>query len=208
MVLALDTNTYAVETKNFYQTKTKKTQILVGGSLRKDSNRIVHLKTKDFGQSKRWPTYTISRDGKIYQHFDPQFYSDYMGVKEIDKKAISVELENMGWVYFNNNRECFVNWIEEECDGTLSGEQCWKNYRYWEKYTNEQHASLAQLCLYLMKEFDIKKDAVGHNSLETEIDLSTFEGIVCKSNYDTDYTDLNPFFDFNKFLKMMNISFE
>jgi hypothetical protein len=208
VVLSLDKDTYALEAKNYHETKTKKTQILIGGSLRKESNHILHLKNKDFGLSKRWPTYTITRNGKIHQHFDPSFYSDYMNVKEIDKKSVSIVLENMGWVYYDANKEYFVNWIDEECNDKLIGEQPWKNYRYWEKYTSAQYTSLVSLCEYLTKELDIKMDAIGHNTFETEKDLATFQGIVTKSNYDSDYTDLNPLFDFNKFLKLLNISID
>lgn len=206
MVLSLDKDTYKLESKNFYSVKNKKTQILIGGSLRKDSNGILHLLKKDFGYTKRWPTFTITREGVIYQHFDPSCYSDYMSVKDIDKKSISIVLENMGMVSYNYERECFLNWANEECDGDLINEKLWKNYRYWETYTNIQYESLAALCLYLIKEFDMKLDAIGHNVFETEIDLTTFQGILTRSNYDAEYTDVNPLFDFQKFLKLLNIS--
>lgn len=208
MVLALDKQTYAVDSKNYYSVKTKKTQIILGGSLRSESNHIIHLKKKDFGMSKRWPTFTITREGKIYQHFDPTFYSDFIGNKEVDKKAISIVLENMGWLNYDVNRDKFVNWINEECidDEKIIGQQLWKNYRYWEKYTSNQYESLVWLCNYLINEHGITLDAIGHNVLETEIDLVNFQGILTKSNFDSEYTDLNPMFNWNKFLKILNIS--
>lgn len=210
IVLSLDKDTYAVNTKNYYAVKTKKTQIIIGGSLRSDNNHITHLKIKDFGQTKRWPTFSISREGKIYQHYDPAYYSDYMNVREIDKKAVSIVLENMGMLMYDANKEKFVNWINEEVSDAEKqvGEQLWKNCRYWEKYTTAQCEALVKLCNYLMKELDIKVDAIGHNVLETEIDINQFQGIVTRSNYDSEYTDLNPMFNWNKFLKMMNISIE
>lgn len=210
MVLALDKETYALDTKNYHPTKTKKTQIILGGSLRSESNHITHLKIKDFGQTKKWPTYTITREGKIYQHYNPTFFSEYMGIKEVDKKSVSIVLENMGMLVYDTNKEKFINWINEEVNDAekLVGEQLWKNYRYWEKYLPVQYESLAGLCNYLVKELDIKLDAIGHNVLETEIDLNTFQGIVTRSNYDSEFTDLNPMFNWNKFLKMLNISID
>lgn len=209
MVMALDKDTYAVETKNYHMTKHKKEQIILGGSLRKGSNHILHLQTKDFGMTKRWPTFSITREGKIYQHFDPVYYSDFMGNRELDKKSISIVLENMGMLFYDGGKECFVNWISEECaDSKLIGEKLWKNYRYWERYFDAQYESLVSLCLYLMKEHDITLDAIGHNVMETEIDMMSFKGIATRSNYDSEYTDLNPLFDWSKFLKMLNISVE
>jgi hypothetical protein len=209
MILSLDKDTYAINAKNYHGTKFKKTQIILGGSLRKESNHILHLKHKDFGLSKRWPTFTITREGKIFQHYDPNFYSDFMNVKDIDKKSISVVLENMGMLYYDANKESFVNWIDEECnDDKLIGDKLWKNSRYWEKYTDAQYDSLVWICNSLIKEYEIKLDAIGHNVLETEIDLTNFQGILTKSNYDSDYTDLNPMFDWSKFLKMLNISID
>lgn len=208
MVLAFDKETYALETKNYHAVKTKKSQIIIGGSLRSESNHIAHLKIKDFGLTKKWPTYTITREGKIYQHYDPVFFSEYMGIREIDKKAVSIVLENMGNLVYDANKEKFINWINEEVNDAekLVGEQLWKNYRYWEKYTAPQCESLVGLCNYLLKELNIKLDAIGHNVLETEIDLGSFQGILTRSNFDSEYTDLNPMFNWNKFLKMMNIS--
>jgi len=210
MVLALDKETHALEGKNYHAIKTKKTQIIIGGSLRSESNHIAHLKIKDFGLTKKWPTFSITREGKIYQHYDPMFFSEYMGIKEVDKRTVSIVLENMGMLVYDANKEKFVNWINEEVYDAekLVGEQLWKNYRYWEKYTSLQCESLVGLCNYLLKELNIKLDAIGHNVLETEIDLGSFQGILTRSNFDSDYTDLNPMFNWNKFLKMMNISIE
>jgi len=207
MLMTLDKKTYAIDPKCYMGTKTNKTQIILGGSLRKDSNYIKHLKIKDNGFTKRWCTYTVSRDGKIYEHYDPQnLYTDYMNVKEIDKKSISIVLENMGMLYFDNTREAFVNWIDEICDEKMVYERQWKNYRYWEKYTDQQYDALANLCTNLCKEHKIRLDCVGHNVFDP--DAIDFEGIVTRSNIDSDYTDLNPSFDYQKFLKMLNISME
>ncbi len=204
VVLSLDKDTYKIDSKNFHTSKTKKSQIIIGASLRKDSNHILHLQSKDFGHTKKWPTFTITREGKIYQHFDPQYYSDYMGTKDTDKKAISVVLENMGMLYFDMNKESFVNWINEDCDDKLIYEKIWKNSRYWESYTEDQYNSLAALCNYLSKEYDVLMDALGFNVYHEETDK--FNGIVTRSNYDSDYCDVNPAFDFQKFLKMLKIS--
>ncbi len=206
MILTLDKDTYPIDQQNYHQVKSKKTQIIVGGSLRKGSNHIQHLKTKDMGTTKKWPTYSITREGVIHQHYDPSYYSEYMGVKEIDKKSISIVLENMGMLFYDANKECFMNWINEECNDKLVYEKLWKNCRYWECYTNKQYDSLSLLCGQLCKEHDIILDSLGFNVYQEETDK--FNGIVTRSNFDSDYTDLNPSFDFQKFLKKLNIPIE
>jgi hypothetical protein len=129
-----------------------------------------------------------------------------MGSKEIDKKSISIVLENMGMLFYDANKECFQNWINEECSDKLIYEKLWKNCRYWESYTTKQYDSLILLCQHLIKEFDIKRDALGYNVYHETTHI--FEGIVTRSNFDSDFSDLNPSFDFQKFLKKLNISTE
>lgn len=203
VVLSLDKETYKLDSKNYYPTKTKKSQILIGASLRKDSNQIIHLQNKDFGLSKRWPTFTITREGVIYQHYDPIYYSDYMGVKEIDKKAISIVLENMGMLFYDTNKECMVNWINEECNEKFVFDRLWKNARYWEKFSNSQYLSLTSLCNFLCETYDIKLDCIGYNVYDEN--SYNFEGIITKSNLDQNYSDLSPAFDFKLFLEYLGI---
>ena len=78
-------------------------------------------------------------------------------------------------------------------------ERKWRDYLYWDKYTNEQTDSCIYLCKKLIEEFGINKKFVGHN---TKINgIEKFEGIVTRSNYFSETTDLNPSFDFEYFLK-------
>jgi hypothetical protein len=45
----------------------------------------------------------------------------------------------------------------------------------------------------------IKNQVIGHN---TKINgIERYDGIVSKSNFDTDYTDVSPAFNFEEFLK-------
>jgi hypothetical protein len=55
------------------------------------------------------------------------------------------------------------------------------------------------LCSILLKEMKIKFQIIGHN---TKINgIEKYDGIVSKSNFDTDYTDVSPAFNFEEFLK-------
>ena len=50
-----------------------------------------------------------------------------------------------------------------------------------------------------MEEFNISKKCIGHNTKVNGV--NQFDGIVTRSNYTTDVTDLSPAFDFDYFKK-------
>jgi len=152
----IDRDTHKVKSKNRYKTKTDKTQIVIGCSLRKSNYHINRMKHKEYGNSKRWNTYTISRSGKIYEHYDPQFYSDFLGMKDVDKKSISIVLENMGGLVKTPQGE-FINWLNEKCLPEFVVEKRFMAQYYWEAITKEQYDSLHFLCGKLCDDFGIKK---------------------------------------------------
>ena len=49
--------------------------------------------------------------------------------------------------------------------------------------------------------FDIPKTCIGHNVKVDNVEL--YEGIVSRSNYTSDVTDLSPAFDYEEFLKVL-----
>ena len=202
LLLMIDKETHKTD-KGFYKVKHDKTQIILAGSLRKDNHHIKRFETRNGGKSKTWCTYTIDREGKIFQHYDPKYYSDYMGNKEIDKKSISIVLENMGMLFYDYESSKYLNWVHDECASNLVFERKWNGHTYWEIYTNEQFKSTVELCKYLIDEFDIEMDSLGFNVFYE--DTINYEGMVCRSNYDSDYTDLNPSFDFKRFLNCLGI---
>lgn len=196
--MEIDKKTYKVKRDNYYITKHKKKQIILAGSLRKDNFHIKRLQKKDYGKSKKWPTYSISREGKIYQHFDPKYYSDFMGIKNVDKHSISVVLENMGMVFFDYEANTFLNSLHEKCEEDNVYEKNWRGYSYCESYTEKQYDSLFFLCVGLCDRFNIPLDSLGMNVIHDE--APNFNGIVTRSNFDVEYTDLNPSFNFTRFL--------
>ena len=111
----IDKETYKIKQVNRYKTKSPKTQIVIGVSLRKDNRHITRLQHKDYGNSKKWNTYTISREGKVYQHYDDKFHTDFLGVKEGDKRSVSIILENMGAVFQIASGK-HINWLNEVCE--------------------------------------------------------------------------------------------
>ena len=123
----IDKETYKIKQENRYKTKTPKTQIVIAISLRKGSHHITRLQHKDYGKTKRWNTYTITRDGNVFQHYDDKFHTDFLGIKEGDKRSISIVLENMG-ALFQVGAHKRINWLNEVCEEENVIEREWLGY--------------------------------------------------------------------------------
>jgi hypothetical protein len=192
----IDSETYSVLENNYYHEIFDKNKIILAGSLRKDNYHILRLQNKELGQTKTWNTFTISREGIIYQHYNPKYYTDFIGNDEIDKHSISIVLENMGAVY-KNEQNVFINLIGEICPSNNIVKKSWNGLLYWDSYTNKQFESIIILCRKLCVEYNIPCQVTGFNSYHK--DALKYDGILSRSNLSDEYTDLNPSFNFLKF---------
>jgi len=199
--LRINNTTYSTNEINRYKTQVAKTQIVIGTSLRKNSNHIIRLQHKDYSKTKKWNTYTISRNGKIYEHYNPKYHTDFLGIKEIDKKSISIVLENMGCLFKTEDGR-YINWLNEICDNKNVVEKSWLGYTNWEKITDNQIKNTIELCKHLCNEFGIPKTIIEFHHYHK--DISKFRGIIFRSNYIEDSSDINPFLDIEKFNQMLN----
>ncbi|MFW6272269.1 MAG: N-acetylmuramoyl-L-alanine amidase, partial [bacterium] len=148
-----------------------------------------------------WNMFTISRDGEIYQHFDPKYYSKYIGDKNGNKLAITIVLENMGsLIKLDDDR--FVNWLNEPCEKKKVVERKWVGYTYWENIPEIQLKKTAELCSKLCNDFVIPKTCIEFRHYHK--DIKKFKGIVFRGNYFDDSGDLNPLFNINKFSEMLD----
>lgn len=199
--LKIDKSTYAIAETNRYKVKSVKTQIVIATSLRKNSYHITRLQHKEIGNSKKWNTYTINRDGSvIFQHYDDKHHTDFLDIKAGDKQSISIVLENMGCL-FELPDKTYINWLNEECPMDRVAEKKWLGYNYWEKFDDQQINALAKLCIMLCEKHNIPKDVI--NFQHYHKDIHRFKGIVFRSNYVEDSSDINPMFNLTKFTKLI-----
>ncbi len=198
--MEIDNITYGVKEINHYKTQNVKNQIVLATSLRKGSYHITRLQHKEFGKTKRWNTFTVTRDGVVYQHYNPKFHSDFLGIKEADKQSISIVLENMGSLFQTPSGK-HINWLNEICDEENVIEKNYLGYSYWENFTEEQIISTVELCKKLSREFNIPKNCMEFHYFHK--DTLKFRGIVFRSNYIQDSSDINPLFDIEKFNAML-----
>jgi len=199
-MMHIDSEKYKIKEVNRYKTITPKTQIVLATSLRKANYHIIRLQHKEFGKTKSWNTYTVSRDGTIYQHYDPKNHSDFLGIKEADKQSISIVMENMGALYEMPNGK-YVNWINESCDESNVAKKKWLTYNFWESFSGVQLEATAELCRSLCDEFGIHKNVIEFNTYHK--DAVKYRGITFRSNYFEESGDINPLFDISNFNEML-----
>lgn len=198
---SIDTKKYWIKEDNYYKTQTVKTQIVIGFSMRKNNYHIIRLQHKEFGKSKNWNTFTIDRMGNIYQHYDTKYHTDFLGIKEADKKIISIVLENMGCLFKNDN-DLFVNWLGELCDSKNVVEKKWLGCDYWEDINEQQLISTAELCNFLCDKHNIPNRCIDFNLYHA--DTIKYKGIVFRTNYISTSSDFTPLFEIDKFIELLS----
>ena len=146
------------------------------------------------------PHYVIKRNGEVLQLLSNQVYSNYFEDVITNKLSIVITLENLGWLEKKPLTNHYLNW-----KGSIYNQQVyekkWRDYYFWQPYTVEQIEIVAELCKYLTDTLHIEKTCVGHN---TKVDgIKNFEGICSRSNFNSTFTDLNPSFNFETFIKFL-----
>jgi N-acetyl-anhydromuramyl-L-alanine amidase AmpD len=176
----------------------KKKQIILSHTSRNINDYISSLKYRHNGEYKKIPNFIIDRNGVIYRLISENDYSNFFLDSTINKNGIIICLENLGWLEKIPLNDGYVNWI-----GDIYNEQVfekkWRDYFFWQPYTEKQILACANLCSELLDIFSIDKKCIGHNVKSDKAEK--FEGIVSKSNFDSDFTDISPAFDFESFFK-------
>lgn len=190
----IDTKTYVAPKEGYFNKVTKKEKIVIGDTCRKSNYDIIR-KINRLIHKKDWSTYTISRNGIIYQHFKPDYYSNFLEDNNLNKKIISILLENSSFICYSNTSGKALNWLNEDCSQYQIYERKWKGYDYWEKYPVKQLDSLKFLIKNLTNKYLISPDIVETNSIISGIEKK--KNIFTRSNLTTEAYDVNPSFDFN-----------
>jgi N-acetyl-anhydromuramyl-L-alanine amidase AmpD len=178
-----------------------KTQIILTNTCRNVKDYLQSLKYRYNGKYDKIPNYIVTRDGKILQLLENDEYTNYNGDSSIDKNSIVVCLENLGWLEKEPLKNSHINWIGDIYKQKVFGRK-WRDYFFWQPYSEEQVISTSKLCVKISKETNIPLKSVEHN---TKINgIEKFEGIVTRSNFDSEFTDVSPAFNFELFIKHLN----
>jgi N-acetyl-anhydromuramyl-L-alanine amidase AmpD len=192
----IDTKKYKLSSKNYVPIDTEKKQIIIGNTHNDNMRHYIGWTTKLNGVYKKTAAFTISKEGKIYQHFNPKFFGKYFGVNNgLNEKSIVILLENYGYLFKNHKKNIFITWngdIYKEQD--LMVEKRWRGYQFWANYTDKQLESVIKLVRFLCVRFNIPLSTIGHNTKVSQ--LESFKGVLYKSNLETYYSDPNPNLDY------------
>jgi len=186
---------------NVKKRKFKKTQILLYDTQRRIDDFVNKLKHRKNGKYDDVPHFIVSKLGMVYQVFDSNHSSNTFDNPKVDNKMIKIAIENLGWLNKNSITGVLNNWIGDpyRSDPHIRN---WRNYYFWDKYNEDQLKSLLELCEKLCDEHGIFKQTVpSQGYLEN---ISNFRGIICKSNFSSIYTDINPSFNLGVFFNNTN----
>jgi N-acetyl-anhydromuramyl-L-alanine amidase AmpD len=178
----------------------KKKQIILCHTSREVKEYLTSLKLRYNGKFDKIPNYIITREGKILQLLSDDSHTNFFQESNINRNSIIICLENLGWLEKKPLTNYYINW-----KGSIYNQQVyekkWRDYFFWQPYTDLQIKSTADLCNQLISDYKIDKRCIGHN---VKIDgISEFEGIVTRSNFNSNFTDLNPSFNFETFRKFL-----
>ena len=179
----------------------EKKQILLTHSGRNIMDYMMSIKYRFNGVPKRLPHYLIGRDGKVIQVLEDKYNSNFSSNDRVNSKSIVICLENLGWLEKVPLKLHHINWIGNIYKGDVFDKK-WRDYFFWQPYTDIQLEKTAELCKNLCEKHKIELKCVGHNTKVKGIE--SFLGILTKSNFDDFATDLSPAFDFEKFNKLLN----
>jgi N-acetyl-anhydromuramyl-L-alanine amidase AmpD len=176
----------------------KKRQIILAHTSRNINDYLQSLKFRFNGDFKRIPNYIITREGKIIQLLGNTEHSEYFKDPNINRNSIIISLENLGWLQKEPLTDHYINWIGDIYKGEVFKKK-WRDYFFWQPYTDTQIENLGLLCKELFEVVNIKPQIIEHN---TKINgIEKYYGVVTKSNFSIDYTDVSPAFEFNELLK-------
>jgi N-acetyl-anhydromuramyl-L-alanine amidase AmpD len=177
-----------------------KKQIILCHTSSEVEEYLASLKYRYNSKYDKIPNYIITKNGTILQLLTNDGHTNFFTQENINKNSIIICLENLGWLEKKPLTTYHINW-----KGSIYNQQVydkkWRDFFFWEPYTESQINSTAELCNSLINEVKIKKNCIGHN---TKVDgIEHFEGIVSRSNFNEKYTDLNPSFNFETFTKKL-----
>ena len=178
----------------------KKKQIILCHTSREVEEYLASLKFRYNSKYDKIPNYVITKNGTILQLLPNDGHTNFFTEDNINSNAIVVCLENLGWLEKNQDRGLNINWIGDIYNGEPYYKK-WRDYDFWDVYTEAQMNSLASLCSEICDRMKINKKFIGHN-IKTDINLK-FNGILSRSNIYKSYTDVSPSFDIKLFEKKL-----
>ncbi len=180
--------------KNINLVETTKKRIVLCDTLCTIGQQKLKLDNRYMGYYRKVPTYTISQRGEIIEHFDSNYYSDYLNVDIFDRENIYIELENVGWLEPDIGTGQYYNWEDRHYSGRVK-ESLWRSKNFWATYSRKQTVAVCDLLDYLFNKHEGINRVFTADNVKMA-DVSEVQGVVCLGNYAKTYLSPNPTFDF------------
>lgn len=186
------------EYKSFLGVNPNKKQIVISHTSREANEYLASLSHRYNDKYEKYPHFLVDKKGDVTQLIGLLNTSKFLKDEDANKKAIIITLENLGWLEYDLNREAFFNWKGDKVEDKPYVKK-WRDYDYWDNYTEQQTESLIKLVNDICEKMGIPKIFIGHNVKDNNV--HKFSGIISRSNFDTIYTDVSPAFDISYFRK-------
>ena len=158
-----------------------KKQIILTNTSRNVKDYLQSLKYRYNGKYDKIPHFLIKKGGEILQLLNTNTYSNHLEPEQVNKTSIIICLENYGWLKKNPLNSSYINWIGDIYKGDVY-EKKWRDYFFWQPYTETQIEYTAKLCKKISEETGIPVEVVEHNTRINGVEK--FRGITSKSNFD------------------------
>ena len=94
---------------------------------------------------------------KNIKYIDSNNYTN--NIVNINRNSIIISLENLGWLNKNTINGLLNNWAGDPYRSEPFIKS-WRNYFFWDRYTEEQMDALSKLCESLCEKHEIPKKSV------------------------------------------------
>jgi hypothetical protein len=194
-------NDFEINVDLISESKTRKKQIVLTNTAYPINDFLVKIKLRYNKKYNKVPAYTIDRSGTLFFHHNPENDTNFFENDILNKNAIVISLENVGWLDYVEDKGVYIDWRGLPYNGNVV-ERLWRYKKYWAEYTDEQINTLLELIDYLCIELSVEKNFVGNNVFLD--DAIKFKGVLTRSNFNKNYNDLTPAFNFEKLIKKIN----
>ena len=138
--------------------------------------------------------YVIGEDGKIYQLFPEQKFAYHAGgnFRTISQNSFGIEIVNfLSLKYIKNNYYSWTNKVIPR-QRVLEFQEPWRNCKYFQSITPQQHQSLQYLLKYLCQKYGIRKRFFRDYDPKAGFNTRQFTGILQHSSFHPTKMDFHP----------------
>lgn len=169
-------------------------QVLLCNTNRSAKDFLKKIRVRKDGNYKKIPNYLIEKSGKIHNLTEDNVTTYFLtGYHDNDERVIVVCLENLGWLKRRHADGKYVTWLGDIYNNKVY-EKKWRGRIFWDTYTEKQLNGVLELIKNICEKHRIPFEFIGHNVIVDGVE--NFNGIVCRSNYNEYWRDVNPSFNF------------